>query len=213
MPGNRYCVHCAANGDRQTCILPGGRRCSVGTIPLQYCSSLNPQGSTDGPCSLYIAPGGGVRLVYRSTLTTAPRREAEETNTDAKCPAACTHAAVAANKYCVHCSPARDRMTCMAAGGMPCMTSYQDGSNTYPKQMQLCTSVGTVRAPDGVCYGTIDAGSPSVTLKLQPTGKGVAFAAAMAYDCTGKLERARDWKPCCAAPSLTKHCGADALIC
>lgn len=116
-------------------------------------------------------------------LTTAPRPEAEETNPAAKCPAACTDS----NRYCVHCSAARARKTCIAAGGRACMASYQDGGSTYPAELQLCTDVGTARTPDGVCYATIEVGLPPVTFALQPGGKGVALATALSYTCPGGL--------------------------
>lgn len=206
MSGNRYCVNCAANGDRQTCLTAGSQRCSVGTVTLQYCSSLNQQGSSpDGACPLYIAPGGGARLVHRTPLTTAPKPEPQETNPAAKCPAACNDS----NRYCVHCSAARERKTCIAAGGQACMSSYQDGGTTYPVELQLCTSL-SAKTPDGVCHTTIAYGSPPVTFTLQPAGKGVALAAAQSYDCSGKVEPKTVWVGgCCsatAAAATATHC-------
>ena len=184
--GNRYCVHCGANGDRQTCIVPGGQRCTVGTDTLAMCNTLNQQGGTsaDGACSTYIAPVS-TRLLHHSTLTTAPKPLAFETNPAAKCPVACTHTNVAANKYCVHCSPSR-RLTCVAAGGQPCMTSYQDAGSTYPAELRLCTAAGSASSPDGVCYATLAAGSPPEVYSLRPDGKGVSLDSALAYNCSGR---------------------------
>lgn len=184
--GNRYCVHCSEYGDRQTCIA-SGVRCSVGVDTLAMCNTLNQQGGTspDGVCSTYIGPSSA-RLLYHSTLTTAPKPLDFETNAAAKCPAACTHSSMVANKYCVHCSPSR-RLTCVAAGGQPCMTSYQDAGSTYPAELRLCTATGTASSPDGVCYATLTAGSPPEVYSLRPDGKGVSLSRALTYICPGRL--------------------------
>lgn len=85
---NTYCIHCAANGDRRTCVA-AGQRCTVGSATVEVCSSLTREGgAADATCSLFIAGIGGVRLVHHATRSIAPQpTQSEETDPAAKCPA------------------------------------------------------------------------------------------------------------------------------
>lgn len=87
---NTYCVHCASNSDRLTCVAPGGTVCAAAwqgrSVTLQLCDTLSPgSGAADASCYNSVSDLSEIGGTDR-TLAYLATRDRVPTDRDPVCP-------------------------------------------------------------------------------------------------------------------------------
>lgn len=124
----KYCVHCGGANSKPLLCVAGASAvaCTVSGTTLKPCRELKPIGSLVGSCYPNVTSGSAKVPALKEVSSLAAA-------TAATCPPqpACSDSSLAANRYCVHCSPSGDTpLSCIAEPGKPCWTTYKVRSHT-----------------------------------------------------------------------------------